>query len=87
MKLNAGHMQARQLLALSLIALEEFKEAAAELEQLIKLTPPDASTFVALGKMYLRLKRHPEAVSTFKRALELEPKCSKDTFASRRSAG
>src|SRR5215218_3245760 len=44
LKSNPEHLQARQLLVLSLTALEQFKEAAIELEQLNKVTPPDAVT-------------------------------------------
>src|SRR6476469_749404 len=49
---DAQNTQARQLLALSLIATEEFKDAATELEQLVKVAPNDANTVSALGEIY-----------------------------------
>jgi tetratricopeptide (TPR) repeat protein len=61
-RLQPSNLQARQLIALSLIGLEEFHQAAIELEALQKLKKDDPAVLLALGQTYLRLKLFKKAV-------------------------
>ena len=57
-QLEPQNSQARQLIALSLIALERFREAAIELERLRAVNKSDPALLLALGQAYMRLKQY-----------------------------
>lgn len=52
---------------------ENLAEAEKAFSQLVAHYPSDLDGYLALGRLYVRMKKHEEAVSQFRRALRLDP--------------
>jgi Flp pilus assembly protein TadD len=72
-KLEALDPMARTYYGVALLGVDRTFDARAVLEKAAEALPSSGITLNALGFAYFKEKRFPEAVSMFKRAVELEP--------------
>lgn len=77
--------EAMQLLGELRMKRGDFEGAVKPLESLVTIRPEDAGAHVALGEVYAKMGRGDEAVRTFEKALDAEPKLTTngrvDTFS------
>ena len=69
----SGDPQAKQLLGLCLLEVQDWPAAAIQLEQAAKLAPEVASTHFSLGCVYEEIGRLDEASRCFRRTITLNP--------------
>lgn len=81
MALEAGDMKARFGLGYTLVDLEEFEKAYDHLRIYTELTPHNSWAWVWLGKACVGLGDEAEAVSAYRRAIELEQEGGFETDA------
>jgi tetratricopeptide (TPR) repeat protein len=67
--------QAKELLASGIAAFEakDYDRVLAELQQVVRLSPPEAEAYLYLGLTYAALKRYPEAMEAYRQAIKIKP--------------
>lgn len=80
LNLNSGLVEAWQLRATSLAALEYVEEAIEHLKQAVTLRPDSAQLLMELGRLLHRQERPSEAVVEYKHALYLRPDLAEAHF-------
>jgi tetratricopeptide (TPR) repeat protein len=80
LQLEPGHVEAHRQCCGSLLIMGRPNRALEHAEAALKLAPHEAYTHFYLGEAYISLKRYDEAVTSLKRAVELD--ATPDQFSS-----